>query len=137
MKDKHFLPLFSTSAGAHLINLLISLGTNDLRHPANSKLSLFFLFSFAKNMLKPRRRKRRECMGDNSDNNKISKRCSVSTQKTATHSHKCASLLSSPSALLTKAEPPNSSFPVLACEEPPGSPRKISPCLRKGRFGLC
>lgn len=29
--DKHFLWLISASAGAHLINFLISLGTNDLR----------------------------------------------------------------------------------------------------------
>lgn len=36
------LPLFSTSAGTHLINFLISLGTNDLRFH-KPKLSLFFL----------------------------------------------------------------------------------------------
>lgn len=48
MKDKHFLPLFSTSAGAHLINFLISLGTNDLRDSTNPNLSLFFLLSSTK-----------------------------------------------------------------------------------------
>lgn len=48
MKDKHFLPLFSTSAGIHLINFLISLGTNDLRDSTNPKLSLFFILSTTK-----------------------------------------------------------------------------------------
>ena len=87
MKDRHFLPLFSTSAGAHLINFLISLGTNDLRRSANPKLSLFFLLLSTKDMPEPRSR-RRKCMGDNTENNKtkISKRCTVSTRKISTQS---------------------------------------------------
>ena len=93
MKDKHFLPLFSTSAGAHLINFLISLGTNDLRHSANPKLSLFFLLLSTKDMPEPRSR-RRKCMGENSENNnnnnnKISKRCIMSTQSIHPRSQMC------------------------------------------------
>lgn len=77
-------------------------------------------------------------MNDKSKRNKfISKRCRMSTQKITTHSHKCASLLSNPSALLTKEKPTKlNSFHVSACDKKsPVTLRKIYKHLLQDLFG--
>lgn len=71
MKDKHFLLPFSTSAGAHLINFFISLGTNDLRDSTNPKTVIIFSLFIYKNTPRLLRKRRRECMDDNSKRNKL------------------------------------------------------------------
>ena len=143
MKDKHVLPLFSTSARTHSIKLPYLSGyewpqrfckpkTVILFSPFNHKNNFFF------NTPEPEEEEKRTHGWQQQKKQIHLKRCRMSTQKISTDSHKCASLLSNPSALLTREKTTIfHSFHVLACDkESPGTLRKISKYLWQEKFGL-